>query len=157
MEVDRLSELPDDVIHQILSSLKIKERVQTRSLSKRWRDLFSSIPTLDYCYKSIHGDHYKPNDCEKNRLRHCQNYIDIVNGLLRLSNPTTHVRLLHLDFFIGKATPPVPDQWLRFAAGLSSIRDLVVCFHCGGGGGGGRWNLKSDRFRPSVLSLIRIL
>ncbi|KAK1310185.1 putative F-box/FBD/LRR-repeat protein [Acorus calamus] len=88
MEVDRLSELPENVIHQILSSLKIKEQ---GTLSKRWRDLFSSIPTLDYCHKSIHGNHYNPNDHEKNRLRRCQHYIDIVDGLLRLSNPTTHV------------------------------------------------------------------
>ncbi|KAK1270156.1 F-box/LRR-repeat protein [Acorus gramineus] len=144
MEVDRLSELPDALIHQILSSLNTKERVRTRSLSKRWRGLFSSILTLDYCFRSILGDRF-------DKGRHCQYYINIVDGLLRLSKPT-HVRLLHLDFFIGKATPSIPDQWLPFAAGLSSVTDLVVCLH-----GYGHWTLNSDRFRPSVLSLFRIL
>ncbi|KAK1271623.1 F-box protein [Acorus gramineus] len=147
MEVDWLSRLPDDVIHQILSSLNTKQKVQTRILSKRWRDLFSSIPTIDYCFSSIHGNRYNP--LSKNRLDHCQNYIDIVDGLLRLSK-SIHLRLLHLDFFIGNGGPPFPDQWLRFVAGLSSVADLVLCFQ-----GIGDWNPKINRFRSSVLSLNR--
>ncbi|KAK1296632.1 putative F-box protein [Acorus calamus] len=149
MAVDRLNGLPDDVLHQILSSLNTKEKVRTRILSKRWRDLFSSIPTLDYCFNSIHGDHYKP--FSKYRLDHRRNYIDIVDGLLRLSK-STHLRLLHLDFFIANDGPPFPDQWLRFVAGLSSVTDLVICFQ-----GIGDWNPKISRFRSSVLSLNRTL
>ncbi|KAK1295381.1 hypothetical protein QJS10_CPA16g01130 [Acorus calamus] len=73
-----------------------------------------------------------------------QNYIHIVDGLLRLSN-ATHLRRLHFDFFICRDGPPFPDQWLRFVAGLSSVTDLIVCFH-----GNDDWNPNIDRFGSAL-------
>ncbi|KAF7842771.1 F-box/LRR-repeat protein 25-like [Senna tora] len=45
---DRLSTLPDEVIHLILSFLKTKLAVQTCVLSKRWRSLWTGILTLHF-------------------------------------------------------------------------------------------------------------
>ena len=47
IDLDRLSDLPDDVICHIISLLPIKETVPTSILATRWRDLFSLISTLN--------------------------------------------------------------------------------------------------------------
>ncbi|GJR77110.1 F-box domain containing protein [Tanacetum coccineum] len=45
---DRLSNLPDDLIHKILSFVGIKLAVQTSALSRRWRYLWTSLPCLNF-------------------------------------------------------------------------------------------------------------
>ena len=45
-EEDRLSDLPDCVLLQILSSLDTKLAVQTCILSKRWKNLWKHLPTI---------------------------------------------------------------------------------------------------------------
>ncbi|GJZ20564.1 F-box domain containing protein [Tanacetum coccineum] len=45
---DRLSNLPDDLIHKILSLVGIKLAVQTSALSSRWRYLWTSLPCLNF-------------------------------------------------------------------------------------------------------------
>ncbi|CAN6248738.1 unnamed protein product [Urochloa humidicola] len=44
---DRLSALPDDLLHAILSSLKSHQVVQTSVLSRKWKSLWRSVPRLD--------------------------------------------------------------------------------------------------------------
>ncbi|XP_057772045.1 F-box/LRR-repeat protein At3g26922-like isoform X2 [Salvia miltiorrhiza] len=44
---DRLSELPDSLILEILSLLDTRDVVRTSLLSKRWENLWSTIPCLD--------------------------------------------------------------------------------------------------------------
>lgn len=43
---DRLSDLPDGLIHRIMSFLMAREAVQTCVLSRRWEDLWCSMPCL---------------------------------------------------------------------------------------------------------------
>ncbi|KAL7128865.1 hypothetical protein ABFS83_13G022500 [Erythranthe nasuta] len=45
---DRISDLPDDVIHHIFSYLPIKSVAQTSLLSKRWSRIWRSFPDLDF-------------------------------------------------------------------------------------------------------------
>ncbi|XP_063940624.1 F-box/LRR-repeat protein At3g26922-like isoform X2 [Daucus carota subsp. sativus] len=47
-EVDRLSSLPDDLIHKILSFLDAKEALQTSVLSKRWKLVWTTLPFLNF-------------------------------------------------------------------------------------------------------------
>ncbi|KAL6850342.1 hypothetical protein ACP4OV_020969 [Aristida adscensionis] len=44
---DRLSDLPDCLLHEIMSRLKARQVVQTCVLSTRWRGLWRSVPCLD--------------------------------------------------------------------------------------------------------------
>ncbi|KAJ3708546.1 hypothetical protein LUZ61_012251 [Rhynchospora tenuis] len=45
---DRISSLPDCLIHLIMSFLTAQEAVRTCVLSKRWKDLWSTLPFLDF-------------------------------------------------------------------------------------------------------------
>uniref|UniRef100_A0A2N9GXP2 F-box domain-containing protein n=1 Tax=Fagus sylvatica TaxID=28930 RepID=A0A2N9GXP2_FAGSY len=46
--VDRISELPDPLLQEILSFLPINQVVQSTILSKRWKHMSTSIPVLFY-------------------------------------------------------------------------------------------------------------
>ncbi|XP_019450499.1 PREDICTED: putative F-box/FBD/LRR-repeat protein At4g03220 isoform X2 [Lupinus angustifolius] len=46
--IDRISDLPDDVLHQILFLVPIKCVAQMSVLSKRWKLLWSTFPDLDF-------------------------------------------------------------------------------------------------------------
>lgn len=45
---DYISDLPDNVLHHVLSFLPIKDLIRTSFLSRRWRCLWTSVPTLDF-------------------------------------------------------------------------------------------------------------
>ncbi|GJW89837.1 F-box domain containing protein [Tanacetum coccineum] len=48
VEVDRLSSLPDDLIHKILYFIGLRRAIGTSVLSSRWRYIWTSIPCLDF-------------------------------------------------------------------------------------------------------------
>ncbi|KAH9627123.1 hypothetical protein KSS87_019422 [Heliosperma pusillum] len=62
--VDRISELPEFIMHTILSMLDTKEACRASVLSKRWYDAWSSIPVLDFqpYYFQKYGVHYNYDD-----------------------------------------------------------------------------------------------
>ncbi|CAI9090353.1 OLC1v1025110C1 [Oldenlandia corymbosa var. corymbosa] len=62
---DRISDLPDAVLHLVLCPLPIKSIAQTSILSKRWRNLWYSFPDLDFTTLEIitsGDDHHHPTD-----------------------------------------------------------------------------------------------
>ncbi|KAJ0666239.1 putative F-box domain, leucine-rich repeat domain superfamily, F-box-like domain superfamily [Helianthus annuus] len=54
VEGDRLSSLPDDIIHKILSFVSIKRAVKTSVLSSRWRFIWTSMPYLSFSSEGFH-------------------------------------------------------------------------------------------------------
>ncbi|KAF5184545.1 Fbd-associated f-box protein [Thalictrum thalictroides] len=50
---DRISRLPIKLLHKIFSFLDIKYAVQTSVLSTKWRDIWKSLPTLNFNSNSI--------------------------------------------------------------------------------------------------------
>ncbi|CAI0375065.1 unnamed protein product [Linum tenue] len=55
---DRLSSLPDEIITHILSYLQTKYAVVTAVLSRRWKNLWTRVSSLDFDNRSV----YKPLD-----------------------------------------------------------------------------------------------
>ncbi|CAI0389408.1 unnamed protein product, partial [Linum tenue] len=48
-ETDRISQLPDEIIHKILARVEpSKEDAKTSVLSQRWADLWQSYPVLEF-------------------------------------------------------------------------------------------------------------
>ncbi|EXB38078.1 F-box/LRR-repeat protein [Morus notabilis] len=56
MDADRFSELPDYIIHKILSFLPTIDAVRMSLLSKRWRRMWYSLPALNFDDSAIVGD-----------------------------------------------------------------------------------------------------
>ncbi|XP_038890212.1 F-box/FBD/LRR-repeat protein At5g56420-like [Benincasa hispida] len=53
MDMDGISHLPDYLLHEILALLDTRQVVQTCVLSKRWKSLWTHIPTLNFDYSSF--------------------------------------------------------------------------------------------------------
>ena len=75
---DRLSALPDVLIHTIMSFLKAHQVVQTCVLAKRWRHLWRSVPYLDIDLPEFNGN---INDGAAIQARY-QKFVDFADYLL---------------------------------------------------------------------------
>ncbi|KAL2935826.1 hypothetical protein RDABS01_018944 [Bienertia sinuspersici] len=78
---DRISELPDDIVLNILFQLEMKEAARTSILSKRWRYLWNNWPDLDFDHLKIipecsNYEHLNPNETMK--------YLDWVNQIIKM-------------------------------------------------------------------------
>lgn len=50
---DRLGDMPDSLIHHILSYMETRDAVRTCALSKRWRYVWTSVPFLHFSSRSF--------------------------------------------------------------------------------------------------------
>ncbi|KAJ8627878.1 hypothetical protein MRB53_021185 [Persea americana] len=115
MEVDRLSSLPDHLIHRILSFLDTKHVFLLGVLSSRWRDLSTSVPNLHFNYPADFDD-------EGYFVR----FVD--RALLVNSSPNIHKFRLSWFPFNREYVSHV-DAWLRFAM-RKGIQELDFSFPC---------------------------
>ncbi|GJX40624.1 F-box domain containing protein [Tanacetum coccineum] len=53
VEGDRLSSLPDNLIHKILSFISLQQAIKTSTLSSRWRYIWTSMPYLNFSTQSF--------------------------------------------------------------------------------------------------------
>ncbi|CAI9088470.1 OLC1v1022804C1 [Oldenlandia corymbosa var. corymbosa] len=89
-EVDRISNLPDAILCHVLSFLPIKLAAQTGILSKRWKDLWVSVPVLDFemnLKANLDGDWSTFENVVKSQMEKFLSFVDrllAVRGNLRI-------------------------------------------------------------------------
>ncbi|KAF8043969.1 hypothetical protein BT93_A2065 [Corymbia citriodora subsp. variegata] len=110
---DRISALPDAVIHHIFSFLPLKDVVKTSVLSKRWRSTWTATAHLVF-------PNVRPRDHKR--------WPSLVeNVLLRCASPQVK-RFDIAHFRYDEAHHPRVDIWLRFAE-KRRVEDLHLGFY----------------------------
>ncbi|XVF70568.1 hypothetical protein PTKIN_Ptkin11bG0172400 [Pterospermum kingtungense] len=111
-DIDRLSNLPDEVICRIISLLTIKEIVKTSILSKRWRPLYTLISTLNI------------DDSNESRYYKCNNFMNLVDRVIFSRKSDTG-----LDNFSLKCGQAVDafrvNGWIQYAL-WHGVRELTL-------------------------------
>ncbi|KAH6756226.1 hypothetical protein C2S53_004325 [Perilla frutescens var. hirtella] len=110
---DRLSELPDSLILQILSFLEMRDVVRTSLLSRRWEGLWTTIPCLYF------------NESKKNNLVQTRNFI---NRALMLWKGTKILKF-NVSFCndFDESLSGDMDLWVRFAT-ERKVEELYIHF-----------------------------
>ncbi|CAL2279436.1 unnamed protein product [Prunus armeniaca] len=115
MEFDRISNLPSDVVEQILSHLPIREAVRTSVLSSNWRYRSAMLPHLVFDYQCF------------SREKHVT-FVNIVDHVL-----LGHIGPIHkfkLSHFGCLATWDI-DRWILHLS-RNSVKELILVIWEGG-------------------------
>ncbi|XP_048431032.1 F-box/FBD/LRR-repeat protein At1g13570-like [Pyrus x bretschneideri] len=109
MALDRISNLPSDVVENILSRLSIKEAVSTSVLSSNWRYKTAMLPHLVF-----------DNRCFSNK--NLTTFENIVNQVLLLHiGPINTFKLSHLD----RLPTSDIDRWILHLS-RNAIKELIL-------------------------------
>lgn len=81
---DKISDLPDSILHHILSMLPTKDAVATCLLSTRWKCLWTSVPNVDFDDFSLYPS--EVNDWDTDKLTCFMNFVERVLVLHEGSN-----------------------------------------------------------------------
>ncbi|CAN0892139.1 Putative F-box protein At3g58860 [Linum grandiflorum] len=120
LELDLISELPDELVINILSRLTVAEAISTSVLSSRWIDLWKSVSVLDFdaseellaIHKLKHEDSYRI--IPKKRLWY-KNWVNRVISQVQQSCST--LTKFRVSFNLTKKCNSEGDidRWLEFA------------------------------------------
>ncbi|KAJ0446018.1 putative F-box domain, leucine-rich repeat domain superfamily, F-box-like domain superfamily [Helianthus annuus] len=111
VEGDRLSNLPDDVIHKILSFIGIKQAIETSALSSRWRYVWTSMPYLNF---------------SSNDFRSLPEFSKFVTHVLSARNNQTEVHSVNLAFR-GKVSQVFVRRILDYAFSHNVQQLKITC------------------------------
>ena len=120
-QMDRVSNLPDEVLCHILSFLTTKEAALTSILAKRWRNLLAFVPSL-----TIDDSVFlHPEEGKQNRQDIIQSFMDFVDRVLALQG-NSPLKEFSLKSFTVDDTDRV-DGWISnvLARGVSDL-DLKI-------------------------------
>ncbi|KAJ3688200.1 hypothetical protein LUZ61_017364 [Rhynchospora tenuis] len=115
---DRISNLPDSLVTRILSLLDAREVAQTCILSKRWRNVWSFVPSLLFDLTKFRGEEIRINN--------------FVSSFLHLLNTacTIHTFKLHYQVpwtFDTEKSASIVRTWILYAL-EHKVRNLQIKF-----------------------------
>ncbi|KAG8378420.1 hypothetical protein BUALT_Bualt08G0135500 [Buddleja alternifolia] len=102
-DLDRLSSLPDSILTHILSFLDTRSAITTSFLSKRYKLLWTMLPSLDFKLCDSHTESFKSyvdkfrNPIKKSSVASFERYVNTVLQQREHSNLTTFRVSLHKD------------------------------------------------------------
>ena len=134
---DRISELPEFIIHHILSFLSTKAIVKTSLLSKRWNGFTSSYPVLDFNEdyfqdKEFPTHGYKPDQKFMPKYEEFQTREKVMhflnNSLLRFCEQKICMDTLMLKVtLLNKKNTALVNKWVQMAVeNRVKVLDVVV-------------------------------
>ncbi|KAI3927555.1 hypothetical protein MKW92_035051, partial [Papaver armeniacum] len=94
-EEDRISNLPDSLIHHILSFIDTKFAVQTCVLSKRWRYIWTSMPMLNFSNACHRRESDDDEDCGGEGVNLINRFRKFVDKVLSLRD--SDIQRFHLE------------------------------------------------------------
>lgn len=98
---DRISDLPDDILHHVFSFLPIKSAAQTSVLSKRWKNLWYSFPDLDFTTAGAPLHDSAASSSVRRRVRsHVARCAEYADQILSLIEKHSDVRVLRFRAFL---------------------------------------------------------
>lgn len=123
---DRISHLPDCLLHHILSLLDTKQAVCTGILSNRWKNLWKSTLTLDFHqhYKVEEDDNEEDDEAAHQEERNFVSFVE--RSLLLHLNPK--IQKFRLSFkYSDQRYGPCVDAWILFAI-ARDVQELYIDF-----------------------------
>ncbi|CAN1334917.1 FBD-associated F-box protein At5g18780 [Linum perenne] len=112
--VDRLSDLPDCILHHILSFLDTKSSIRTCILSRRWRCVWKYVDVLNFSRSSFEDD------------LHFQQHVDQV---LSFRSDHSIIRKVKIDYNFGVyLRGTMFDKVMKYAAS-HGVQELFICSH----------------------------
>ncbi|KAL6281874.1 hypothetical protein ACE6H2_012810 [Prunus campanulata] len=128
--VDRISELPDEILFSIVSLLPLKEAAATSVLSKRWQYVWTSTTTLNFDAKfEVHENLWrffqmKPELKELETRR----YVDWVNTVVE-QHRSPAIERFRVCSSINSRFTSSTDKWIHYAMSKRvQILELVFRF-----------------------------
>ncbi|KAK2397610.1 F-box/FBD/LRR-repeat protein [Trifolium repens] len=116
--IDRISDLPGNVIDGILKHLKIPELVRTSILSTKWRYMWKSVPELEFCYNFF--NRFRDLDDPDPEISR------IITEVLSFHNGPIHRISLKIPYlFDFTITTEYLSKWLPFLS-RRGIKDLEL-------------------------------
>ncbi|KAL7087306.1 hypothetical protein ACP275_13G060500 [Erythranthe tilingii] len=134
--MDRISELPNDVLRKILYFLSQKEATRTSVLSKQWRYIWCTRPNLDFTYTppSREDEYYYRGRNKENKIE----FLTIVdNTLQRYHDQAVCVEEFHLSTSLGNLdyeSVPFLEKWSPVLknTGTKKFHLSILSEHCPG-------------------------
>lgn len=125
--VDRISELPDEILVRILSLLTLKEAGATSTLSRRWHYVWTTSRNLNFDADETVLRYYF-EDNQELKDRESAKYVDWVNHVVDQHKEQVNLEQFRVCFCgLDKRFTSSIDKWIQFAM-KKRVQVLVLDF-----------------------------